>query len=72
MKNKKQFVFYFNDSEPNLESKKIYQVFSDKSAEQDYYIRIIDESGEDYLYPKDYFVPNDVPNEAERAFAIAF
>lgn len=51
----------------DLELGKVYQVLADESAAQDGYIRVIDESGEDYLYPADYFVPVVVPREAERA-----
>ena len=40
----------------SLESRKIYRVLSDEDADKDGDLRIIDESGEDYLYPADYFV----------------
>ncbi len=40
-------------------------------AEQDNYIRIIDESSEDYLYPKSHFVFIEVPDEAEHVLAVA-
>jgi len=33
------------------------------------YLRVIDESGEDYLYPADYFAEIDVPKEVERVLA---
>jgi hypothetical protein len=33
------------------------------------YVRVVDESGEDYLYPADYFVAVELPREAERALA---
>ena len=39
-----------------LNSRKIYEVIDDASAKGKNYIRIIDESGEDYLFPSDYFV----------------
>ena len=68
---KKKFVACINDSEADLELRKIYQVLPDKSAARDDYIRIIDESGEDYLYPASYFVSVEVPDEAERALAVA-
>jgi len=32
-------------------------------------IRVIDESGEDYLYPQEFFLPIEIPEEATRAFA---
>jgi hypothetical protein len=51
----------------DLESRKIYQVLSDEAAAADGYIRVIDESGEDYLYPQDYFVPIELPQAAQKA-----
>lgn len=65
-----KFVVCIIDSEPDLELRKIYQVLPDKSADKDNYIRIIDESGEDYLYPSSYFVFIDVPEEAERSLLL--
>jgi hypothetical protein len=44
-----------------LEVRKIYQVLLDADAAKHQYLRIIDESGEDYLYPAAYFVPIDLP-----------
>ena len=49
----------------SLELHKIYAVLPDAEAEKESDIRIIDESGEDYLYPADWFVPIDVPDEVE-------
>jgi len=40
----------------DLEKRKIYQVLPDDDAEKEGYLRVIDESGEDYLYPESYFV----------------
>ncbi len=42
-------------------------MISDEKAEKDGYIRVIDESGEDYLYPATYFVRLQLPQEAEQA-----
>ena len=56
-----------NEGCEDLEVGKVYQVLADKSAAQDGYIRVVDESGEDYLYPADYFVPIALPLAAERA-----
>lgn len=42
---------------------------SDARAAEEGYVRVIDESGEDYLYPGDYFVAVDLPREAARALA---
>ena len=45
----------------DLEPRKIDQVLPDESSAADGYIRVIDESGEDYLYPQDYFVSIELP-----------
>ena len=49
----------------SLEPHKIYPVLPDPEAEKDGDIRIIDESGENYLYPKDWFVLISVPDAFE-------
>jgi hypothetical protein len=54
------------DSE-DLEKRKIYTVLPDEEAEKEGYLRVIDESGEDYLYPASYFVLVQLPAEAEKA-----
>lgn len=51
----------------SLELRKIYQVIPDKTGSRLHQVRVIDESGEDYLYPADYFVPVQLPQAAERA-----
>jgi hypothetical protein len=48
--------------EASLEIRKIYEVLSDRVAEKHHQIRVIDESGEDYLYPVDYFAPVRLPS----------
>jgi hypothetical protein len=53
----------------SLELRKIYQRLPDLRAEQDGLVRVIDESGEDYLYPSRFFVPISVPEEVEKVFA---
>lgn len=59
-----------NEGHPaSLELRKVYRVVGDRAAERDGLLRIIDETGEDYLYPRDLFVSIDVPERAERAFA---
>jgi hypothetical protein len=42
-------------------------VVSDKTAAKLHQIRVIDESGEDYLYPEEYFVTVQLPQSAEKA-----
>ncbi len=51
----------------DLEIRKIYQVLPDDDAEKKGYIRVIDESGEDYLYPQSYFILVELPREAKEA-----
>jgi hypothetical protein len=51
----------------SLELRKLYQVVADETAAKLHQIRVIDESGEDYLYPEEYFVPVQLPQAAERA-----
>ena len=71
-KSKPRFVVCIDNKEypASLEPRKIYQVMSDARAAEHQLVRIIDESGEDYLYPVDYFVPIELPQPAERAFAL--
>ena len=61
----KRFAICLTDSEPDLEPRKVYQVLPDRAATRPHYVRIIDESGEDYLYPADYFILVRVPKSAE-------
>ena len=56
-----------NEDCEDLEMCKIYQVLPDKRAERDGYIRVVDESGEDYLYPESYFVFVRLPRRAQDA-----
>jgi hypothetical protein len=47
--------------EASLERNKIYTVLRDDEAERDGDLRVVDESGEDYLFAADRFVPIEVP-----------
>jgi len=51
--------------EASLELRKIYELLSDRVAEKHQQVRVIDESGEDYLYPADYFAPVRLPAETK-------
>jgi hypothetical protein len=53
----------------SLEPRKVYRVLEDPVAESKSLLRVIDESGEDYLFPAALFVPIDVPERAVPAFA---
>jgi hypothetical protein len=55
------------DYPASLELYKIYRLLPDDEAAQDGDVRVIDESGEDYLYPADDFVVIDVPKTVEQA-----
>ena len=55
------------DYAASLELRKLYQIVSDEDAAKLHQIRVIDESGEDYLYPEEYFIPIQLPQSAERA-----
>jgi len=60
-----------NEDCEDLELRKIYQVLPDETAVEDGYIRVIDESGEDYLYPEDYFFPIELTKDLEKALIAA-
>lgn len=51
----------------SLEMHKIYRVLPDADAASDGDIRVIDESGEDYLYPIDYLVIIELPQEVKKS-----
>jgi len=48
-------------NEASLERNKLYVLLPDRQAEADGLVRVIDEDGEDYLYPADWFVAIEVP-----------
>ncbi len=58
-----------NDDCVDLEVRKVYRVLPDAAAAKDGYLRVIDESGEDYLYPANYFVLVEVPLAARRVLS---
>jgi hypothetical protein len=51
----------------SLEKRKIYEAIPDPDAAKYNQIRVIDESGEDYLYPEEYFIPVTLPKNVEEA-----
>lgn len=63
-----QFAICINNSEypASLELHKIYRVLPDEDAEKDGDVRVIDESGEAYLFPADYFITLELPPEVQR------
>lgn len=60
------------DNELSLELRKVYRVIEDERAEKRNYLRIIDETGEDYLFPAENFVIVSLPaKSAESVLATA-
>jgi hypothetical protein len=71
----KEYLFALcidNDNCEDLERRKIYQVIPDEKSEKENYLRVIDESGEDYLYPKSSFIILQLPREAQVALKDAY
>jgi hypothetical protein len=61
-----------SDYPASLERHKIYRVIDDDEAERDGDLRVIDESGEDYLYPAAYFLRVELPGEVLAALVRSF
>ena len=57
-----------NRGAEDLDTRKVYRVLRDRDASASGYVRVIDESGEDYLYPAGYFVSVELPPKAKRAW----
>ena len=72
MNSKKMFVVCIKNEgyAASLELRKIYEVIPDKRAADHQMIRVVDESGEDYLYPFDFFITIDLPKPIEQAIAL--
>ena len=56
-----------NDDCEDLEIRKIYQVLPDEAAAADGLVQVVDESGEDYLYPATLFLQIELPQAIEKA-----
>ncbi len=69
---KRQFAVCVDntDYEASLIVRKIYEVLSDEEAARDDLLRVVDESGEDYLYHRSLFILVEFPAEVERALNI--
>lgn len=67
MSSTKRFAICIENGEygGTLELRKVYEVLEDSSADAHNSIRVIDESGEDYLYPSSWFVAVTVPENVE-------
>ena len=56
-----------NEGCEDLEKRKFYQVLPDETAIQEGYLWVMDESGEDYLYPESHFILIELPRRAQEA-----
>jgi hypothetical protein len=57
--------------EVSLDLRKIYQTVPDTSAERHQLLKVIDESGEEYPYPQNFFLPIELPKALEKAVLAA-
>ena len=71
MRKRKRFVLCVRNGsyKASLEPRKVYRVLDDPGAEARSLLRVVDESGEDYLFPARLFVQIEVPAEAAPAFS---
>ncbi len=69
-----QFVGCVNNADypTSLERRKLYQVLPDEVAAKHHQVRIIDESGEDYLYPASLFTTINVPEPVKELLLTSF
>jgi hypothetical protein len=69
----KRYVICLNNDNylVKLELRKVYEVVNDPLADGEGFIRVIDETGEDYLYDASRFAPVELPQVALDAFATA-
>lgn len=66
----KQFLLCVrNEGCDDLELRKLYPQLSDAKAAASGYVRVVDESGEDYLYPARLFIAVELTTAAKRAVA---
>jgi hypothetical protein len=65
---KKRFLLCIrNKGCEDLQLRKLYESLPDQRSAEEGFVRVVDESGEDYLYPATHFVAVELPREAERA-----
>ena len=55
----------------DIAKRKLYQILPDEAATREGYLRVVDESQEDYLYPESYFVFVELPPKTQEAFVAA-
>jgi hypothetical protein len=67
---KKRFLLCVRNSGcEDLEVRKVYEQLADVRGDKEGFVRVVDESGEDYLYPRDRFIAVELPREAQQALA---
>lgn len=68
----KKFVACLNNKgyEVSLEPRKIYQALPDPDAARHRQLRVVDESGDDYLYPASYFASSSSPSRCVRQYCL--
>ena len=72
LKAKRQFAICIRTDDADLLTpRRVYEVLPDESAAKSKYIRVVDDEGEDYLYPAAYFVLVDFPPAIEQALSQA-
>ena len=70
VRKKKQFLLCIDNTGcEDLELRKLYERIPDRRAAQEGYVRVVDESGEDFLYPATNFVALQLPLQVQRALA---
>ena len=70
---RKHFMICVENSgyEASLETRKLYEVLPDREAGRHHQLRVIDESGEDYLYPEKFFSPVRLPHITKEKLELA-
>ena len=68
LKHKRRFAICIRSDDPDsLTPRRVYEVLPDENADKSIYIRVIDNEGEDYLYPAAYFMFVDFPPAVQQA-----
>ncbi len=68
VKPKRRFAICIRaDDSDLLTPRRIYEILPDADSAKSQYVRVIDDEGEDYLYPASYFVVVDFPPAVEQA-----
>ena len=67
---RKQYLFCVSNRgySASLIRRRVYRPLEDATASREGLVRVVDESGEDYLFPRRLFIEIELPPEAERAF----